>query len=47
MPIVALESTLNWYCLVDGLHVVGLEVKLANPLGLFMITVSSVLSSNN
>jgi len=38
MPIVAVESTLNWYWLVDGLHEAGLEVKLAHPLGLFTIT---------
>ena len=40
MPIVAVESTLNCYWLVDGLHEAGLEVKPAHPLGLFMIIVS-------
>jgi hypothetical protein len=40
MLIVAVESTLNWYWLVDGLPEAGLEVKLAHPPGLFMITVS-------
>jgi|LGOV01.1.fsa_nt_gb hypothetical protein len=38
MPIVAVESTLNWCWLVDGLQEAGLEVKLGHPLGLFMIT---------
>ena len=42
MPIVVVESTLNWYWLVDGLQEAGLEVKLAHPLGLFMITGAKV-----
>ncbi len=36
------ESTLNWYWLVDGLEEAGFEVKLAHTLGLFMITGAKV-----
>jgi hypothetical protein len=28
---VVVESTYNWYWLVDGLKAAGFEVKLANP----------------
>jgi transposase len=35
-PSVVVESTLNWYWLVDGLQEAGFEVKLAHTLGLYM-----------
>jgi transposase len=41
-PFVAVESTLNWYWLVDGLEEAGFEVKLAHTLGLYMITGAKV-----
>ena len=41
-PSVAVESTLNWYWLVDGLQEAGYEVKLAHTLGLHMITGAKV-----
>lgn len=31
---VAVESTFNWYWLVDGLEILGYKVQLANPAGL-------------
>jgi transposase len=36
-PSVVVESTLNWYWLVDGLKDAGFEVTLAHTLGLHMI----------
>ena len=39
---IAIESTINWYWLVDGLQEAGYEVHLAHPLGLFMITGAKV-----
>jgi transposase len=41
-PSVVVESTLNWYWLVDGLEGAGFEVKLAHTLGLYMITGAKV-----
>jgi len=41
-PSVVVESTLNWYWLVDGLMDVGFEVTLAHSLGLYMITGAKV-----
>jgi transposase len=41
-PPVVIESTLNWYWLVDGLQEAGFEVKLAHTLGLYMITGAKV-----
>ena len=41
-PSVVVESTLNWYWLVDGLQEAGFEVKLAHTLGLYMITGAKV-----
>jgi len=41
-PSVVVESTLNWYWLVDGLQEAGFEVKLAHSLGLQMITGAKV-----
>ncbi len=41
-PSVVVESTLNWYWLVDGLQEAGFEVKLAHTMGLFMITGAKV-----
>jgi transposase len=41
-PTVVVESTLNWYWLVDGLQEAGFEVKLAHTLGLYMITGAKV-----
>ena len=35
---IAIESTINWYWLVDGLQDAGYEVHLAHTLGLYMIT---------
>ncbi len=39
---VAIESTINWYWLVDGLQDAGYDVKLGHTLGLFMITGAKV-----
>jgi len=39
---IAIESTINWYWIVDGLMEAGYEVKLAHPLGLKLITDSKV-----
>jgi transposase len=39
---VAVESTINWYWLVDGLQEVGYDVRLGHTLGLFMITGAKV-----
>ena len=36
------ESTFNWYWLVDGLQEAGYEVCLAHPFGLYMITAAKV-----
>jgi transposase len=41
-PSAAVESTLNWYWLVDGLQEAGFEVKLAHIFGLRMITGAKV-----
>jgi transposase len=41
-PAVAIEATLNWYWLVDGLEAAGFKVKLANTYGLHMITGAKV-----
>jgi len=41
-PAVAVEATLNWYWLVDGLQEAGYEVKLAHTMGLYMITGAKV-----
>jgi len=35
---IAIESTVNWYWLVDGLIDAGYDVKLAHPFGLKLIT---------
>ena len=35
---IAIESTINWYWIVDGLQEAGYDVKLAPTLGLHMIT---------
>ena len=35
---IAIESTVNWYWLVDGLMDAGYDVKLAHPFGLRLIT---------
>ena len=37
-----IESTFNWYWLVDGLQEAGYNVCLAHPLGLYMITGAKV-----
>ena len=39
---IAIESTFNWYWLVDGLQEVGHSVHLAHTLGLFMISGAKV-----
>jgi len=36
--VIAIESTLNWYWLVDGLQQAGYQVQLAHTLGLYMIS---------
>lgn len=36
------ESSFNWYWLVDGLQEAGFEVRLAHPFGLYMITGAKV-----
>ncbi|UCE64553.1 MAG: IS110 family transposase [Nitrospirota bacterium] len=41
-PSVVVESTMNWYWLVDGLQDAGFEVKLAHIFGLHMITGAKV-----
>jgi transposase len=41
-PSAVVESTMNWYWLVDGLQEAGLEVKLAHIFGLHMITGAKV-----
>jgi transposase len=41
-PAVAVEATLNWYWLVDGLEEAGFKVKLAHTHGLHMITGAKV-----
>ena len=35
---IVVESTFNWYWLVDGLRAAGFQVCLAHTLGLYMIT---------
>ena len=40
---IAIESTLNWYWLVDGLQQAGYQVQLAHTLGRYMIGQMSVL----
>ena len=35
---IVVESTFNWYWLVDGLRAAGFNVCLVHTLGLFMIT---------
>lgn len=35
---IVIESTINWYWIVDGLKEAGYKVKLAHTLGLYMIT---------
>jgi transposase len=39
---IVVESTFNWYWLVDGLHTLGFDVCLAHTLGLSMITQAKV-----
>jgi transposase len=39
---IVVESTFNWYWLVDGLRAAGFQVCLAHTLGLFMITGAKV-----
>lgn len=39
---IALESTINWYWLVDGLINAGFDVSLAHPYGLRLITGAKV-----
>ncbi len=41
-PSVAIEATLNWYWLVDGLQEAGYNVKLAHTMGLYMISGAKV-----
>ena len=41
-PSAVVESTMNWYWLVDGLQDAGFEVKLAHIFGLHMITGAKV-----
>ncbi len=41
-PRIVVESTFNWYWLVDGLQDAGFEVTLAHTLGLYMITKAKV-----
>ena len=41
-PSVAIEATLNWYWLVDGLQEAGYKVKLAHTMGLYMISGAKV-----
>src|SRR6185503_6310699 len=35
---IVVESTFNWYWLIDGLQAAGFEVMLAHTLGLYLIT---------
>jgi transposase len=39
---IVVESTFNWYWLVDGLQAAGFQVVLAHTLGLHMITAAKV-----
>jgi len=39
---IVVESTFNWYWLIDGLQTAGFEVHLAHSLGLAMITAAKV-----
>jgi len=39
---IVVESTFNWYWLVDGLRAAGFEVVLAHTLGLYLITGAKV-----
>jgi transposase len=39
---IAIESTINWYWIVDGLQEAGYDVRLAHTLGLYMITGAKV-----
>jgi transposase len=39
---VVVESSFNWYWLVDGLQEAGYEICLAHPFGLYMITGAKV-----
>ncbi len=39
---IAIESTVNWYWIVDGLMDAGYDVRLAHPLGLKLITDAKV-----
>src|SRR5437868_8105376 len=39
---IVIESTFNWYWLVDGLQAEGFEVVLAHTLGLYLITGAKV-----
>jgi len=39
---IAIESTINWYWIVDGLQEAGYDVHLAHTLGLYMITGAKV-----
>ena len=39
---IVVESTFNWYWLVDGLQEAGYKVRLAHTLGLYMITGAKV-----
>ena len=45
-PEVAVEATLNWYWLVDGLQDAGFKVKLAHPFGLQIIKKAKVKTDN-
>ncbi len=39
---IVVESTFNWYWLIDGLQAAGFEVMLAHTLGLYLITGAKV-----
>src|SRR5438132_6806294 len=39
---IVVESTFNWYWLIDGLQAEGFEVVLAHTLGLYLITGAKV-----
>ncbi len=39
---IVVESTFNWYWLVDGLRAAGFDVVLAHTLGLYLITKAKV-----
>ena len=39
---IVIESTINWYWIVDGLMEEGYDVRLAHTLGLYMITGAKV-----